>query len=153
MGFGTIVANIIMFISILSVATALVIVFHNYTEETTAAMSVRTDSLKNTLETDLTITNVVYNSSTGVTTVHVLNTGSTELTINKTDIFLDGRFIPRDENKTINVVPSTYIRNLRLWDPDEVLEVTINKTIQNETTHILDVVTEYGVRDSEVFSN
>ena len=152
MGFGTFVANIIMFISILSVGTALVIVFDNYTQQTASAMSVKTDMLKNNLETDITITNINYNSTSNVTTVDILNTGSTELYINKTDVFIDGVFVSRDDNKSVFVIPSTSIRNSALWDPDEVLEITINKTIQNTTSHTLDVITQYGIRATEVFS-
>lgn len=153
MGFGTVAAQMIMFISLLSVATGVVLVFDQHAQETTTAMTIKSDALANNLKTDFVITNVWHNSTLNFTYIDLLNTGATELVINQTDVIIDGVFIPRDEfSKNLTIIPSTSIRNPLLWDPKEVLEITVNRTLSANTTHILDVITEYGVSKTETFS-
>lgn len=152
MGFSSVTSQLIMFIAVMSLSTGLIVVFKNYVDESSGAMTSQWDTMSNNIKTDITITNVNWNNDTNTTTVHVLNTGKTTLDIEKTDIYLDGQFIPRSAlNRTINVTPSTDTRSVGLWDPKELVEIKIFKGLGSDT-HYVDVSTQFGIKDTETFS-
>lgn len=152
MGFSSVTAQIIMFIAVMGFATGMVAVFNNYIDENTGAMNAQWQVMSNNLKTDITITNVDWDNTTKTTTVYVLNTGKTTLDPANTDIYLDGMFIPRDNNnRTIQVSPSTEIKNTGLWDPKEILEVQVFFSVE-EGSHYVDVGSQFGVKDSETFT-
>ena len=152
MGFGSVAAQLIMFIALMGVTTGLVIAFDRHTEETATAMAIKTDALAEQLKTDFVITNLNYNSTLNQTVADLLNTGSIELSINKTDIIIDGVFIPRDSNKNNTVLESTFVRNTLSWDPGEVLEIMVNKSMSANQTHTVDIITDNGIRKTDTFS-
>ncbi len=152
MGFGSVAAQLIMFISLMSITTTVVLVFDQHTQETATAMVVKTDALANSLKTNFVISSVSHNSSSNITSIYLVNTGDTELNTNMTDVILDGEFVPRNVNKNISVIASTQVRNPLLWDPNEVLSINVTKVLTANTTHIIDVISEYGVRETDTFS-
>ena len=153
MGASTVTAQIIMFVAVMGMATAMVAVFQNYVDESSGAMTAQWDTMSSNIKTDITITNVNWDNVSNITTVHVLNTGKTTLDIEKTDIYLDGLFIPRSvANRTIEVTPSTDLKNPGLWDPKEVIEIRVFKNMTSDT-HSVDIGTQYGVKDSETYSS
>lgn len=153
MGFSGLTTQIIMFIAVMGMATGLIAVFQGYVDESSGAMTAQWEVMASNIKTDITISSVSYDNDTNTTTMYVLNTGKTILDIEKIDIYMDGLFMPRDElNRTINVTPSTDSKNTGLWDPKEVLEVRVYKGFDDTDTHIVDISTQYGVKDSETFS-
>lgn len=141
-----------MFIAVMGMATGMITVFKNYVDESSGAMTAQWNTMSETLKTDITITSASWDNSSNTTTVYVLNTGKTTLDPEKTDIYLDGLFIPRtSSNRTIGVENSTDARNKGLWDPKEVLRVQVFRHLSSGI-HTVDVATQFGVTDSETLS-
>jgi archaellum component FlaG (FlaF/FlaG flagellin family) len=152
MGFGTIVANIVLFISVLLLATAMVGVFKGSIESTSDSLNTKTDYLSKKISTNLEVNSVVFDNSTNTTTAIVLNSGSTILDIDNVDVFIDGFFIPRNaSNRTIRVLPSTEVRDSGLWNPSELIEVKIFKYLDN-SSHTFAITTQYGNKAEERIS-
>lgn len=150
MGFGNVATTIIMFIAVLMLATGVLITMNNQIEQSQASMKVQNDYLNNQLKTNILINQVNY--SAGQTTLYVMNEGKTILKLDKTDVFLDAEFIPRnDTNRSITIETSTDITNPGLWDPDEMVKIVINQTL-TAGEHRVAVTTQYGVKDEELFS-
>ncbi len=153
MGFGTIVAQIIMFISIISLATGMVMVFKNYVDDSSGSLNEQMQSTSNRIRTDITITNVNFDNTTNHTTLNVLNTGKTSLNTDYIDVYLDRMMIPRNTTyRNITVEPSTEVKNTGIWDPNEVLEIVVLDHYLDKDDHSVDVITEYGTGDTETFS-
>ena len=150
MGFGNIATTIILFIAVLTLATGVIITLNNNVARQQAGMKIQSDYLNNQLKTNILITSTNYTA--GTTTLYVSNEGSTTLKPDKTDLYLDGQFIPRNTtNRTITIESSTDITNPGLWDPDEIVKITITKTL-NSGEHRVIVMTQYGVKDEQLFS-
>lgn len=150
MGFGNVATTIIMFIAVLMLATGVIITINNQLEQSQASMKVQNDYLNNQLKTNILINEVNYTA--GTTTLYIINQGKTVLKLDKTDVYLDAAFIPRNEtNRTIALESSTDITNPGLWDPDEIATIKINKILQGGE-HRVAVTTQYGVKDEELFS-
>ena len=153
MGASTVVAQMIMFISIMGIATGLETVFKNNLDESESSMNIQWDIMSNNLKTDITISSVNYNNVTNITTLSVLNTGKTLLEIGYTDVYLDDLMIPRnDSNRTIEVVVSTDTANVGLWDPKELVEIKIMEENHASGSHSVAVSTQYGTKDKYTFS-
>lgn len=152
MGFSSITATLIMFIAVMSLATGLVMVMKTTVDETSSSLTIRTDILKNTLQTEIDVSSISYNNITEVTTINMQNVGKTKLKTDLVDIYLDGIFMPRnDSNRTIKVIESTDTKNPGIWDPSEVLEIKVFKNMTKET-HTIVVTSQYGAREEDSFS-
>jgi archaellum component FlaF (FlaF/FlaG flagellin family) len=148
MGFGTIVANIFMFISVMLIATAAITVFNSNIEKNTNSMNMQSERLKNQIDTDIGILSAVYNNQTQKITIIATNKGKTTLDIGKIDVFIDGFFIPRDtHNRTIRVLPSTEIRNIGYWDNSENIEIIIEEELDILKLHMCAITTQYGTKE------
>ena len=93
--------------------------------------------------TDVNVTNVTYNSSEGQLTVNVTNQGSTSLSVNETDLLVDGEFYSRDSYENWSVGGQS---NTTLWLPGETYSITLN--ISSEPGRVK-VVTSTGVTATE----
>ena len=152
MGFSTVTTHLIMFIAVMGMATGMITVFKNYVDESSGAMTAQWNSMSETIKTDISITSAAWDNSSNTTTVYVLNTGKTTLDPDKTDIYIDGLFIPRSpSNRSIGIENSTDTKNTGLWDPKEVLRIRVYKHLSSGM-HTIDVATQFGVTDSETIS-
>ncbi|MCB9362135.1 hypothetical protein H6504_01745 [Candidatus Woesearchaeota archaeon] len=153
MGFGTIVASVMMFIAVLLLSTTVIVVFKDVVDDSSTSMRIQSEGLSNNLRTDLDILSAVYDNDTTTTTVTVLNTGKTTLDITRMDVFINGLYVSRNESiRTIQVEPSSEIKNLGLFDPSEILIVTVNQTLDNTTTNTAAITTQYGNKDEELIT-
>lgn len=153
MGFGAIVANLIMFISVLIVATGVVSVIQNTVDDSTTSMRIESDRLSKEIQTHIEIIGTNYDNDTETLTVTALNTGKTILKTELINVFVDNSLIPRnDQNRTIRVEPTTEIKNPGLLDPNEVLEVQVFTVLDNESDHTITLADQYGTREDELFS-
>lgn len=152
MGFGTIAANIIMFIAIVTIATGFVFYFNMQTQEISTSLESQNKRLRDELRTDITITSVSYDNSTNppTTTAYVKNTGKTKLELNATDIYIDGLRKERGD-RTISVEADTQVANSLIWDPGEIVKIEVNENLSN-TVHQVRVVTSNGIFDEDIFS-
>lgn len=153
MGFGSIVSQIIMFIAVISLATGVVVVFKTYVDESNSAMTEQWKGMSNNLKTDIDITSANYNSTTNLTTIYVMNKGKTMLSLTYMDVYLDNMFVPRStSNRSMAIESSTDVRNVGVFDPTEIMKIEVNYSL-NSGTHLVDVTTEYGVKDTFSFTS
>jgi len=152
MGFGTLVTNIIMFIAIITLTTTFIGVFKMYADESTSSMQIQSKVISNNLKTDITIQSTDFDNETDTITTNILNSGKTKLDIDYVDVYVDGGFVPRNtSNRTIEVIPSTEIEDPGIWNPKEILEIKIFRNV-SKGSHTLKLATEYGVTDTDTFS-
>jgi len=152
MGFGNVASHLILFIALLSVTTTVAILFKGYITESGAALRVRQDLMASNLKTDITITNVNYNTTHNYTTITILNSGKTKLTVNLTDVFIDGlRYLRNTTARNLSVLNDTELVNPGIWDPDESAQAIVYDHI-GAGTHTVTVTTQYGGKDLDSFS-
>lgn len=147
MGFGTVAANILMFISILLLAGGALIVMNIHVQETNQQLRIESDRLQEQIGTNVVIQNVNYNN--GTVTAYVINDGRTDLSIEDTDIFIEGSRISRND-RTITITSDTQITSSDVWSPSEVVEVTTDTSLDSGR-RTFKLVTENGISDEEGF--
>lgn len=92
--------------------------------------------------TAIEIANATYNATTTTVEIEVTNTGSTELSVNATDVLLDNEFQTTFETRSVDGDAST-----DLWLPGETLTVEIDRgTAPNRVK----IVTGPGVAETAV---
>ena len=150
MGFGSIVSELIIFISVMGLALSLTFMMStqmNDLDHSTREMNkARVDKLK----TEVSIIDASYNSTDTNLTLVVKNTGKTTLNASFTDILVDGARIP-STNMTRYVAPDSDTINAGYWDPAETLLVDINITLSSGK-HRVKLSTHNAVYDSYEFS-
>lgn len=147
MGFGTVAANILMFISILLLAGGAVIIMNIHIQETNQELRMESDRLTREIGTNVVIQNVNYNN--GTVTAYVINDGRTDLSKDDTDIFVEGSRISRND-RTITITSDTQITSSDVWSPSEVVEVTTDTSL-NSGRRTFKIVTENGISDEAGF--
>jgi archaellum component FlaF (FlaF/FlaG flagellin family) len=150
MGFGTIAAQVIMFIAIISVASGVFIVLTTYTQQTTDSFRIQKERIVSEIKTDISITQISYDNASNTTLIYAKNTGETKFRLAETDAYIDGVRVSTDA-RNITVEPDTDIGNPGLWDPGETVNVTITKRV-GAGVHEVDIVAPNGVGDQESFS-
>jgi len=136
LGFGTVAAQTIMFIAIVTISTGLVVVYRDVLDDSSASMRLQGQVISNKLKTDIEIISVDYDNVTEETTVYVKNTGKTKLDPEKVDVFVDKTRIPRNSNnRTIDVLADTEIHNIGIWDPNEDVEIIVDMVLNESISH------------------
>lgn len=149
MGFGTVAANIIMFISVLLLASGVLVVMNIYVQETTNSLQIQKDRVVDEIRTDIKIQSITYNSTTNEGTAFVTNRGSTDLRVAGVDILLDGIRVSRDD-RTITIEEDTQTSSDAVWSPSEVIRIDFTQELSGGRKTFR-VVTQNGVRDEEGF--
>lgn len=166
MGFGGLSSQVIMFIAVITVSTALIMIFNNYIDTSTTAMVAQQNFLSSQIKTDITIDLINYENGTrgtyfgNVTTLYAQNTGSTILDITLLDVYLGGiryvRTYPTGCARSIS--PDSDTINIGKWDPKEVLVIVCNHTYSSNnvlakgTTYEAVILSQYGTKTVEQFS-
>lgn len=148
MGFGTVAASIILFIAILTVASGFVILMNTYAQETSTSMTMQHERLSQELRTDITISDLNY--SEGEITLYVINTGKTDLMLDRTDVYVSGERIERT-SRTITLEQDTKITEPPIWSPNEIVKIVVTKTLDQGLSRIR-VVTSTGRYDEKLLS-
>jgi archaellum component FlaF (FlaF/FlaG flagellin family) len=152
MGFGTIVASMIMFIAVLVLSTSMYAVMKDDISEQSTALRQQTKYTSNHIQTQVNIESLNYNNKTNTTTVNIRNTGSTKLSLTLTDIYVNYDFIPRNTSyRIIQVDPTTDYKNPGIWDPNEIVEVKVYKDLETGEFPFK-IAVQYGVSEEETFS-
>lgn len=89
------------------------------------------------------VTNVTYNDTAGELTVNVTNEGATSLSVNGTDLLVDGVYQERSAYVDWSVDGQS---DTDLWVPGETLSITVNASDPSRVK----VVTSPGVTATEV---
>jgi len=101
----------------------------------------RTDAVRATSSSGVEVTDATYDATNDELTVTVENTGATQLTLDATDLLVDGQY--RDgwqDNATVEGNADT-----RLWMGSETLTVTVSLPSQPDRVKL---VAETGVSDT-----
>lgn len=142
-----------MFIAVISAATMLVFVFNNYVTSASATVATRQSYMESQLRTDITIENVVYNSTAGNVRIYVRNTGDSTMRPGTLSVFVANEWMNNNSvNTSMEVLADSQVANVGLWDPKEVLHIERNQTVSSGETHKVIIVTPYGVKDEYEFS-
>ena len=152
MGFGTIVASVIMFTAVMLLASAVFVAMKNDISEQSDAMREQSQLVSNSIKTSISIESLQYDNATNITTASIRNIGKTKLSLDYTDVYIDYDFIPRDTaNRTIEVGASTDTNNPGIWDPNEVVQVVVQKDLPTGQ-YTFKVSVQYGVSEEDIFS-
>jgi flagellar protein FlaF len=109
----------------------------NSFESVSEAESTQSDTILETQNTAISVANVTYNNSSDQLTVLVNNTGAAQLSVESTDLLVDGQYQTGWED-TATVAG----KDTRLWLSGETLEITL--TTPTEPTRVK-IATENGV--------
>jgi archaellum component FlaG (FlaF/FlaG flagellin family) len=151
-GESTIIANLILFIAVMGMASATVFVFKSMMDESTSAAAEEKDRTVGVMRTDFVIPSATY--SAGQILIYAKNTGRQSFDPEDMDIYIDGLRIPRNSsNRTIAVVPDTDLYNIGTWDNGEDLEIVVFNTYSVPATHSVALYAPNGVKTENVFSS
>ena len=150
MGFGDSASQMIMFIAVVTISVALVFIFNSYIDESAGTVSARQDYLNNQLRTSVTIESVTY--SAGTITAYVKNIGDSNFYANRSTVYINKERIPLNENLSFVIEADTDTKNVGVFDPNEVVKITINKTLVSDSTQEILFITPYSSQDSYEFS-
>lgn len=149
MGFGTIVANIIMFIAVLMLASSILLIMNVYVQETQESLNEQKNRLVDELRTAITIDSVSYDNSTNTLTIYSTNIGTTNLQPETVDLYIDGIRISR-ASRSITLEPDTLVGGPTIWNPREVARIETSLSL--EGTVLIRIVTSSGVFNQELIS-
>ena len=145
MGFGTIAANMIMFIAIVTLATGLLFVMNVYVQETQSSIQQQKNQIIEEIRTDITIEEISYNSENDELLIYVRNTGKIELSIERTEVYIDGlRVSNSQKNNTLE--EDTIVSNNRSWSPREILKIEADIELTEGRKRVR-VATHNGISD------
>jgi flagellar protein FlaF len=109
----------------------------NSFERVSEAENAQSDTVLETQNTAISVANVTYNNMTDELTVTVNNTGASQLTVEKTDLLVDGQYRTGWEDTA-----TVEGQDTRLWLAGETLTMTM--TVPEEPTRIK-IATENGI--------
>ena len=142
MGFSVSGSAAILFIAAFVSVGILYSAAYNGYERVQDADNSYDDRMLEQRNTAVNVTNATYNASgNGLVTVNVTNHGSTTLSVNETDLLVDGAFEPRDDYVDWNVEGET---DTSLWLPGETYNITVDVGDPNRVK----VVTGPGVTET-----
>jgi len=151
MGFSESVTQMIMFIAVVTIASSLVFIFNSQISQSVGAVTIRQQYLSNQMRTAIQIESVRYNDEQIV--AFVKNVGDSMLHPNQTTVYVNNERIPLNENVSHIIEPDTDIRNVGIFDPNEILKITINKTLDSGLTNNLLIITQYNGRATYDFGS
>jgi archaellum component FlaF (FlaF/FlaG flagellin family) len=120
MGFGNIVSQVILFMSIMITLIVVSLVFKNYITTTNLSLEIQHNNIVNKLDTSFSIIDASYNELDKIITISLRNTGSLKLDPNYIDLFVDTNRFSRS-NFEIQLLEETNLINSLHWDPGEIL--------------------------------
>lgn len=146
-GFGDAASALILFIAVLAISVGLVVAFQNFVVETQDSLEDQNDLTSNKLRTSLSITNIVYNSTSNNVSVYVKNIGQTQLTTEFIDLFVNGIF----QTGFATLDASSPASTMSILNPQETLLIDYN-IVLGSGSHEVRVSTEFGNTVEESFN-
>ncbi|MEF8843723.1 MAG: hypothetical protein V5A62_19210 [Haloarculaceae archaeon] len=142
MGFSTSGATVVIFVGLLVGFGILYPTVEAASERVADAESARDDRALRQQNTAVVVAGTAYDATNDTLTVAVNNTGSTVLSVNRTDLLVDGRYRSSDGFAVAGT------ENRTVWTPGSQLELTV-AGLANEPDRVK-VVTGPGVAAFEV---
>lgn len=121
MGFSVSGATAVVFVGLLVGAATLYPAVDRYAERTADATDADDERLLVRHNTAIETVNATYNATTDELALAVRNTGASTLSVPKTDLLVDGTYVPLAGNTTVADDSATEI-----WAPGETLRVTLS---------------------------
>ncbi|WP_439028355.1 flagellin [Haloarchaeobius sp. DT45] len=140
MGLSTSGAMAILFVGVLLTVSTVFPVVETANERLTDAVDDRGERELERRNTDMNVTNVSYNASTDTLTVTVTNTGSRTLSVDETDLLVDGVY----QTGATTSVGGDASRDL--WMPGDSLEFELAGV--TTAPDRVKLVTEYGLAET-----
>lgn len=135
---GDAISALILFIAVLSVSLAVVVGFQQFVVQTQGGLTSQQDSIVNKLQTNLIISNVVYDNSQEELIIFVRNVGETTLDTTLLNFFVNTEF-----GSGLDIVnANTGVQN-RVFTPQDTIRVEFPITLSSGTHELL-VVSEFG---------
>ncbi|MFT4304649.1 MAG: hypothetical protein ACMXX8_01025 [Candidatus Woesearchaeota archaeon] len=147
MGFGNIVSQVILFMSIMATLVVVSLVFNTFIKTTNVSLQTHNEIFVNKLETSFKIINVTYNELDENISFYLKNTGSIKLDPNRIDLFAGHNRFSRNEIN-VEISEETNLINPLFWDPSEILIVSINYTIMDNS--LFRIFVQNGVSRSHI---
>ena len=142
MGFSTSGATAIVFVGLLVGVGILSPTVESAGERVSDAESASRDRLLRQQNTAVVVAGTAYNASNDTLTVSVNNTGSTSLSVDRTDLLVDGRYRAPDRFDVAGTA------NRTVWTPGTRLDLTVTGVLAEPDR--VKVVTGPGVAATEV---
>ncbi len=150
MGASTIVTHTILFIAVLAISTGLLFSIKSFTDGAESSMVSNSKALQNQMNTDFSVELIYFNNDTNITSIYLVNTGTTALDPYEIDTYIDGyRFQRNETNRTI--IADTEKGSTAVWERNEKLLITAKKYLK-DGIHELVITTQYNGREEETFS-
>lgn len=152
MGFSVSAGTAIILIAAFASVGMLYTTAYNGYEQVQDAQDIDQETKLTELNTDIAVTNISHNETTNPHTVNVTakNDGSTTLSVNATDLILNGTY-KSNVSYTISAKGETYDAGsggTDLWQQEETLTVTLRENVSSPLG--VKLVTETGVSVTEV---
>ncbi|WP_256297668.1 flagellin [Haloarchaeobius salinus] len=142
MGFSTSGSVAILFVGLLVCLSTVYPVMETANERVTEASEARDDRVLDQANTAVNVTDVGYNASTDTLVVNVTNTGSTTLSVDGTDLLLDGGYVTGATTRVEGDPGRT------IWVPGEQLQFELTGVTAGPAR--VKLVTENGIAETEV---
>jgi archaellum component FlaG (FlaF/FlaG flagellin family) len=128
MGFGTVATEIIIFMAVIVIAGVLAINMNSFSQQTGDTINYQKEKTIDKISTQIAISETNYNNAVnpGKLKIYVKNIGNTAVTLNQTEVYVNGERITNSE-KNITVEADTDVGNPKLWDPTELAKIEVNK--------------------------
>jgi flagellar protein FlaF len=140
MGFSTSGSMAILFVGVLVAISTAYPMMSAANERVQTAVDDRGDRSLSQRNSDIELANVTYNETTDVLVVRVNNTGSRALSVDDTDVLVDGQF----QQGYATSVDGDGSRSI--WAPGETLRVELSTSTRPGRVK---VVTEFGIAETE----
>lgn len=132
MGFGNIISQVILFMSIMVTLVVISLVFNSYINTTNNSLQAQHENVVNRLETSFNIVNVTYDELNTNVKLHLRNTGSIKVDPSRVDLFVGNYRFSREEIN-VTILESTNLINPLHWDPGEILVIKISYTLNENS--------------------
>lgn len=137
MGFSVSASTVVVFVgALLALGTVYPAAANGYEHVTEASHDV-SDRRLDRQNTAIAVTQATYNASNETLTVAVENTGSTALSVNRTDVLVDNAYRSSFDSRAVDGDATT-----TLWLPGETLRVELSSPDRPDR---VTVATEHGV--------
>ena len=134
---GDVISSLILFISIISITTIVVVFFQNYMADTQDSLNKKKETTTGRLDTDISFININYENDE--TEIYIKNIGDIEIETAYLEIFLDDEYIT-----SFDVLePTNKANNIDIIDIQEVALIKISKTLSSKT-HSVSISSKYG---------
>ena len=143
MGFGTVVANMIFFIAILTLSAGFVAYMHVYASETSNSLNRQQERISDEIRTNMNIDDASYNDSTNTVTIYSRNNGETNIPLNAISVHIANERIASSAF-TVSIEPDTLLGSEQIWQPGEVIRIQATKPLTSGN-HQIRIIAPNGV--------